>query len=132
MWPVHYARPQPFKKHPKHRFYPWLKWHTKHVTWVFFDINRDSSIRFNTLNKEYCVISPVILYLKQGSLFHNLNKVRSIRKDLVTSSCQSGHSGGLNEKKWFLLSYVQISLIYLPFVCIWNPFCCLFSDISCF
>ena len=35
-WPVYHAWPQPFKKHPKNGFYPWLKWHPEHITWVVF------------------------------------------------------------------------------------------------
>ena len=57
LWPVYHAWPQPFKKHPKHEFDPWLKWHRKHKTWVIFDtLNRDicSFIRFHTLNKKIC------------------------------------------------------------------------------
>ena len=64
-----------FQKHRKHGFYSWLKWHPKHVMgggamgqfwhpkqWLFF-------LCQNSYCKEYCVISPGILYRKQGSLF---------------------------------------------------------------
>ena len=56
LWPVDHAQPRPFRKHPKHGFYPLLKWHHKHVTWVIYDkLKRDfrSCVRFHTLNKEY-------------------------------------------------------------------------------
>ena len=73
------------------KLYPWLKWHPNHAIWVNFDtLNSDFSfsVRFHTLNKEYCVVSPVILYPKQRSLFHTLNKGRSIGKDIVYLACQ--------------------------------------------
>ena len=56
LWPVDHAQPRLFKKHPKHGFYPLLKWHPEHETWVIFDkLKRDfrSGVRFHTLNKEY-------------------------------------------------------------------------------
>ena len=73
LWPVHRAWLQPFKKPPKHGFYP-LKWHLKHVIWVNFNTLSSvfsSCVTFYTLNNEYAywVISPVISYPKQGSLF---------------------------------------------------------------
>ena len=100
LWAVHHTRPQLLKKFPKNGFYLWLKWHPKHVTQVFFDtLNREfcSCVRFSTINTEYCVISSVILYPKQGSIFHTQNKGNSIGKDLVTSSGQSGHTPGTQE-----------------------------------
>ena len=113
LWPVHHAQPQPFKKHPKHGFYPLLKWHPKHITWVIFDtLSRDfcSSVRFHTLNKEYCVISPVILYPKQESLFSYPKQGKSTGKNLVTNLASQGTQEPImreTEKKkvwWFLLS----------------------------
>ena len=62
LWPVYHARPRPFKKYPKHGFYPWLKWHgPKHITWVIFDtLNRDfcSCVRFYTLNTSKVTLYP--------------------------------------------------------------------------
>ena len=87
LWPVYHERPQPFKKHPKHGFYPWLKWHPEHITWVVFD----------TLNRDFCLCQ--ISYPKhlenyfiplQASFFSNPKQGKLIGKNLVTSSGYQG------------------------------------------
>ena len=133
LWHVHHARLQPFKKHPKHGFYPWLKWHPKHITWVVSYTlirNFSSCVKFHTLNKEYCVICPVILYPKRGSLFSHPKQGQIERKISCYIVCPvRAHRRLKWEKKWFLLSYLPISLIYLSFPSIWRVhFATLFSE----
>ena len=115
LWPVRYAPPQPFKKHLKHGFYPLLKLHPKHVICVTFDtLNRDfcSCDRFHTLNKEYSVISSVILYPKQGSLFSYPKQSKLIGKHLVPSPGHSGHTRK-TEKSRFDAFFFHNKITYL-------------------
>ena len=74
------------------------------VTWVYFDtLNRDfcSWARFHTPNMEilcYLLSYFIPLYPKQEPLFHTQNRMNGLEKS-CTSSGQSGHTKGLNERE---------------------------------
>ena len=125
-------------------FYPLLKWHPKHVTWVIFDtLNRDfcSCVRFQTLNKEEHVISSVILYPKQGSLFWYPKQGKSIGN--LKSCCIIWPVRAHKRLKWerqkkglmispFIIKFTYLFDLPTLFVYLACQFCYPFSDFSCF